>query len=289
MTSLITSLFTAKASDKPVCVAPEFYDLIELDSRGQNIPFSMLKGKVVFGINIASDSNATEDGYKLIRDLCALKESGSNLEILLFPCNQFGVFKGQEPGTEGQIRSFNIAQGVTGAILLSKADVNGENIRPTYAFLKKKQVLPETISWDFKGIFIIDADGTARLPIPNDDEIVKFVTELAVPLRQTAMPATTASGMGRGIGTGMGTHSGTMAGKGGLATGTTADTSCGRGGGLATGTGATARGGHLDTTGARGGLTQGDTACMPSAQYKGVPQTALQGDMPTNTQQCPRY
>ena len=83
------------------------------------------------------------------------------LEILAFPCNQFG---GQEPGTNQQVKEF--AQGYGAEFpLFSKIEVNGANTDETYKYLRfnselydpaKKEV--KEIPWNFAK-FIVDADG----------------------------------------------------------------------------------------------------------------------------------
>ena len=49
-------------------------------------------------------------------------------------------------------------QGVEGANVFTKADVNGANTRPTYKFLKEQGVLGD-IAWNFAGKFLVDKEG----------------------------------------------------------------------------------------------------------------------------------
>ena len=79
------------------------------------------------------------------------------LEILAFPCNQFG---GQEPGTPEQIRAFVDGYGVKFQ-MFEKIEVNGENAHPLFKFLckEKKGILgTEGIKWNFTK-FIINRNG----------------------------------------------------------------------------------------------------------------------------------
>ena len=103
-------------------------------------------------MNVASACGYTESGYTLINQLCELKKDGADVEIALFPCNQFGLFSGQETGSDAEIAGFCSAKGVEGATLFTKADVNGDASRPTYKTLKDTGVLPPKISWNFQGI-----------------------------------------------------------------------------------------------------------------------------------------
>ena len=57
------------------------------------------------------------------------------LEILDFPCNQFG---NQAPGTDDEIHEFCALKYNTSFDQYSKVDVNGENELPLYTFLKNK-------------------------------------------------------------------------------------------------------------------------------------------------------
>ena len=53
------------------------------------------------------------------------------------------------------------AQGVEGANVFTKADVNGPNARPTYKYLKEKGVLTD-VAWNFAGKFLVDKEGNGK-------------------------------------------------------------------------------------------------------------------------------
>jgi glutathione peroxidase-family protein len=78
------------------------------------------------------------------------------LEILAFPCNQFGK---QEPKTEAEIKEFVAKKGATFP-LFGKIDVNGKNADPIFVFLKSKLtgVLGSSIKWNFTK-FLCDRNG----------------------------------------------------------------------------------------------------------------------------------
>ncbi len=84
------------------------------------------------------------------------------LEVLGFPCNQFGA---QEPGTEAEIGAFcEKNYGVTFP-LFAKIDVNGPNAHPLYRFLRKEKPglfwrssVPGAIRWNFTK-FLVDRKG----------------------------------------------------------------------------------------------------------------------------------
>jgi glutathione peroxidase-family protein len=69
------------------------------------------------------------------------------LEILAFPCNQFG---GQEPGSNAEVKKF--AEGYGSKFpLFAKIDVNGPATAPLYQYMKKEQgSFPSSdIKWNF--------------------------------------------------------------------------------------------------------------------------------------------
>jgi glutathione peroxidase len=110
-----------------------FYDLKEKDINGRVVDFSSYKGKVVYVVNVASYCGYTQSNYDLVSRL-SQKFSRDGLEIILFPCNQFGA---QEPGTSGEIVNFAKGKGFSGTIM-SKGDVNGPKTRPVFRFLKER-------------------------------------------------------------------------------------------------------------------------------------------------------
>jgi glutathione peroxidase len=115
-----------------------FYSIIEKDINGKEIKFEQFRNKIVYIVNVASYCGYTNENYDLLKSLSPLRSN--KFEILILPCNQFGQ---QEPGDSNQITSFASSRGFNG-IILSKGDVNGQNTRPTFQFLKqatgKKQI-----------------------------------------------------------------------------------------------------------------------------------------------------
>ena len=75
------------------------------------------------------------------------------LQILGFPCNQFG---GQEPGSNADIQKFATDKNATFPIF-AKIDVNGPAADPVYMWLKEQQgeVLGSDIKWNFAK-FLVD-------------------------------------------------------------------------------------------------------------------------------------
>ncbi|KAI3405185.1 GPX2 [Candida oxycetoniae] len=133
-----------------------FYDLTPKDSKGEDFPFSQLKGKVVLIVNVASKCGFTPQ-YEGLEELNK-KFADQPVQIIGFPCNQFG---NQEPGSNEQIGEFcKLNYGVTFPVL-GKINVNGDNADPVYQWLKsqKSGFLGLTrIKWNFEK-FLIDQDG----------------------------------------------------------------------------------------------------------------------------------
>ncbi len=112
----------------------QFYDFSLQDGKGQDVAFSQFKGKVVLVVNTATGCGFTphyaaiEKWYEQFHD--------QGLEVIDVPCNQF---YGQAPGTDEEIHNFCQLNYNTRFPQMKKADVNGENELPLYAFLKAQQ------------------------------------------------------------------------------------------------------------------------------------------------------
>lgn len=79
---------SVKRSGSFLSMASSFYDIVEKDGKGNDVAFSTFKGKVVYGVNVASKCGYTASGYALLSKLASYKEKG--IEVAIFPCNQFG-------------------------------------------------------------------------------------------------------------------------------------------------------------------------------------------------------
>ena len=132
------------------------YDFTVKNIRGKDVKLDAYKGKPLLIVNTASECGFTPQ-YKGLETLYQ-KYHGKGLEILGFPCNQFGA---QEPGTEKEIESFcEVNYGVTFP-LFAKVDVNGDDAAPLYRHLKKAKpglLGSEAIKWNFTK-FLVDRSG----------------------------------------------------------------------------------------------------------------------------------
>lgn len=140
----------------PQIIMTSFYDLTPNDKTGKPYPFEELKGKVVLIVNVASKCGFTPQ-YKELEELNK-KYKDKGLQIIGFPCNQFGK---QEPGTDEEIGQFcQLNYGVTFPVL-QKVEVNGDKASPVYKYLKEQKagLLGLTrIKWNFEK-FLIDKNG----------------------------------------------------------------------------------------------------------------------------------
>ena len=110
------------------------YDYSVLTRKGEQFPLSALRGKVLLIVNTATGCGFTPQYAALERLYEAYHEKG--LEILDFPCNQFGH---QAPGEDSEIHEFCTAKYKTQFDQFKKLEVNGENEAPLYTFLKQAQ------------------------------------------------------------------------------------------------------------------------------------------------------
>lgn len=111
-----------------------FFEFKAEDTRCEVHSMEEYRGKVVLVVNTATQCGFTPQ-YDDLQNLYE-KYQEEGLEILDFPCNQFG---NQAPGTNEEIVSFCDANfGVTFPHY-AKIDVNGEKAHPLYRFLKQQK------------------------------------------------------------------------------------------------------------------------------------------------------
>jgi glutathione peroxidase len=123
-------------------------------------------GKTLLIVNVASNCGFTSQ-YRDLQNLYTANQA-KGLEILGFPCNQFGA---QEPGSAEQIQSFcSTNYGVTFP-MFEKVDVNGAAAHPLYVFLKDQApgILGTTgIKWNFTK-FLVSKDGQSITRLASAD------------------------------------------------------------------------------------------------------------------------
>jgi glutathione peroxidase len=136
------------------------------DLAGRPVDFKQFEGKVLLVVNTASKCGFTPQ-YKGLEALHK-KLHDKGLEILGFPCNQFGQ---QEPGDAEEIATFCERNYGVSFRMFSKIDVNGPTAAPLYQYLKHEApglLGTESIKWNFTK-FLIDRSGkVVRRYGPND-------------------------------------------------------------------------------------------------------------------------
>lgn len=157
----------------------DIYDFIVKDAKGNDVPISNYRGKVLLIVNTATSCGFTPQ-YKDLQDLY-LKYKDQGFEILDFPCNQFGK---QASGTSEDIASFCEMKYKTTFTTFAKIDVNGDHAIPLYKYLKEhsKGFLGDSIKWNFTKI-LIDRKGNIvdrYAPITNPSKIAKMIEKLLI-------------------------------------------------------------------------------------------------------------
>lgn len=159
-------------------MATSVYDFTCTTPSGTEKPLADYRGKVLLVVNTASKCGFTPQ-FKGLEELYE-KYKGKGLEILGFPCNQFGK---QDPGSNDEIVEFcQLNYGVSFP-MFGKIDVNGDAADPLFQHLKKAApgaLGTQGIKWNFTK-FLVDAQGKViRRYAPKDKPSVieKDIREL---------------------------------------------------------------------------------------------------------------
>lgn len=147
--------------------------LVRIDGRPTSL--AAFQGKVLLLVNVASQCGLTPQ-YGGLQSLYAEKRA-QGLEILGFPCNDFGA---QEPGSEAEIAAFCTKNYAVEFPLFAKIAVKGAAQHPLYAALIAAQphaagegdlrtslqkhgltaAAPKDVVWNFEK-FVVDRSGHA--------------------------------------------------------------------------------------------------------------------------------
>lgn len=132
------------------------HDFTATLNNGDALEFAGLKGKVVLIVNTASRCGFTPQYQGLESLYDKYREKG--LEILAFPCDQFGH---QEPGDDNEIQQFCDMNYSIQFPLFKKVEVNGDNAHPLYNHLKTAApgfLGSKGIKWNFTK-FLVNKEG----------------------------------------------------------------------------------------------------------------------------------
>lgn len=149
------------------------YDFIVKKRNNEDLKISDFKGKVLIVVNTATGCGFTpqyEDLEKLYQ-----KYHDKGLEILDFPCDQFGH---QAPGTDDEIHNFCTAKYQTSFDQLKKIEVNGENAIELYKYLKDNS--PKEIISGIKNKVAMQAVAKISTTCKNKNDIIWNFTKFIV-------------------------------------------------------------------------------------------------------------
>jgi glutathione peroxidase-family protein len=126
--SILSLIFTLTAT------AQDIYQFQVKNDLGENVSLNDYRGKVLLIVNTATRCGFTPQYNEL--EALYEKYRADGLEILDFPCNQFGE---QAPGTIQEIHTFCTANFNIQFPQFDKIDVNGANESPLYTYLKSQK------------------------------------------------------------------------------------------------------------------------------------------------------
>ena len=153
------------------------YDFKVRNAKGVEVPMTEYQGKVLLIVNTATGCGFTPQYEGLQKLYDKYKDKG--LEILDFPCNQFGH---QAPGNEEEIQEFCTLKYKTTFPLFAKIDVNGKDAAPLFTFLKNQKggFLGDDIKWNFTK-FLVTRDGKVierYAPVTKPEKIENDILKL---------------------------------------------------------------------------------------------------------------
>ena len=147
-------------------MAKTVYDFSCATTGGKKKSLADYKGKVLLVVNTASKCGFTPQFAGLEEMYEKYKDDG--LEILGFPCNQFGK---QDPGSNDEIMEFcQLNYGVSFP-MFGKIEVNGSGADPLFQYLKKEApgaLGTQGIKWNFTKFLIDPAGKVVKRYAPKD-------------------------------------------------------------------------------------------------------------------------
>jgi glutathione peroxidase len=151
-----------------------FHDFKVTDIDGEEFDLSSLKGKKILVVNVASRCGLTPQ-YEQLQALYE-KYKDKNFVIIGFPANNF---RGQEPGTNTEIKEFCTLNYNVTFPLMSKIDVIGEDKAPIYQWLTEKSKngkMDAEVQWNFQK-FMIDEAGNWVDFLPPREPFSERITQ----------------------------------------------------------------------------------------------------------------
>lgn len=133
---------------------PKLHEFEMESITGESVSFDRFAGKAALVVNVASECGLTPQ-YAGLR---TLHEERDDLNVLGFPCNQFGT---QEPGSNDEVREFATSKYDVNFPMFAKVEVNGDGAAPLYEWLREAAPQPDgkaELPWNFTK-FLVDAEG----------------------------------------------------------------------------------------------------------------------------------
>ena len=139
------------AAEAEVASTDNIYQFTVLDGDLNPVSLADYQGKVLLVVNTATACGFTPQYAELQKMYAAY--GGRGLEILDFPCNQFGQ---QAPGSNEEIREFCTGTYQTTFRQLAKIEVNGnaEDVSPLYVWLKEQAPFAGFDTTDPRGAYM---------------------------------------------------------------------------------------------------------------------------------------
>lgn len=150
------------------------YDIPVQTADGEETTLKPYKGQVLLIVNVASACGFTPQ-YEGLEALYK-KYRSRGLQILAFPCNDFGA---QEPGTMAEIQQFcRLNYGVSFK-LFNKIHCIGDNRHPLYTWLIEHAGGNDEVKWNFEK-FLISKQGEwlerfESKIAPDDESLVNAI------------------------------------------------------------------------------------------------------------------
>ncbi len=130
------------------------HDFSFKDIDGGQMPLAMYRGKALLVVNVASQCGLTPQYSGLEALWKAGRDNG--LVVLGVPCNDFGA---QEPGSEGEIKTFCETRFAVDFPLTAKEHVIGAEAHPLYKWVADELGEGAAPKWNFHK-YLFAPDGT---------------------------------------------------------------------------------------------------------------------------------
>ena len=155
MKLLLTIFLTLTTANNIMITNKSIYDFPIKDIDGNEMTLETYKGNVLLIVNVASKCGYTPQYEGLQNIYEEFKDDG--LVVIGFPANNF---RGQEPGSNEDIKQFCRLEYGVEFPMAAKISVKGDDIAPLFAYLTslENQDFDGDIKWNFEK-FLIDREG----------------------------------------------------------------------------------------------------------------------------------